>query len=154
MRCLRLYSYERELARSKGQHETFSQANSGRRIPQVASTRVLGYERTNGLRDALQEELCAPFVALRAGRVTAYLSAATFWQLNHGVAETEEEMQALLLGAAAASEEPLSLLVPSRQTDLLRWCLCQGLRVVKPVTLMVIGAYREPIGCFFPSIEY
>ncbi len=35
---MRLYSYDGESARSKTQHEVFSQANSGRRMPQVAST--------------------------------------------------------------------------------------------------------------------
>jgi predicted N-acetyltransferase YhbS len=120
----------------------------------MLSRRILGYERTNGVRDILQEKLCAPFVALRQGRVTAYLTSATFWSWNHGIAESEQEMQALLLGAAAATKEPLSLLVPGRQTDLFHWCLRQGLRVVKPITLMVIGAYQEPNGCYFPSIEY
>jgi predicted N-acetyltransferase YhbS len=31
-----------------------------------------------------------PFVVRRDGRVTGYLTAATFWIANHGVAETEE----------------------------------------------------------------
>lgn len=115
---------------------------------------MLGYQRLNALRDMLKDPLCVPFVALRAGKVVAYLTAATFWAFNHGVAETDEDMQALLLGAAAASEEPLALLVPCRQTRFFRWCLERGLQVVKPIVLMTIGAYQEPKGCYFPSIEY
>ena len=115
---------------------------------------VLGYQRLNALRDMLKEPLCAPFVALRTVKMVAYLTAATFWVFNHGVAETDEDMQALLLGAAAASEEPLALLVPCRETRFFRWCLEQGLQVVKPIIFMTIGAYQDPKGCYFPSIEY
>lgn len=115
---------------------------------------VLGYQRLNAMRDMLKESWHAPFVALRTGKVVAYLTSATFWPFNHGVAETDEDMQALLLGAAAASEDPLALLVPCRQSRFFRWCLEQGLAVVKPIVLLTIGAYQEPGGCYFPSIEY
>ena len=63
-------------------------------------------------------------------------------------------MRALLLGAAAAGQEPLSLLMPVRQTRLFRWCLSQGLRIVKPMTLMTTGAYHAPNGAYFPSVFY
>jgi hypothetical protein len=36
------------------------------------------------------------FVVRRDGRVTGHLTAATFWMANHGVAETEEDMRALI----------------------------------------------------------
>ena len=70
------------------------------------------FERTNELRDAI--EAFAPFVAVREGRITAYASSVTFWPLNHGVAESEDDMTALLQGAAAAVEEPIAFLVPLR----------------------------------------
>jgi len=111
-----------------------------------------GFDRANELRDAL--EFFTPFVALRKGRVTAYASTATFWPLNHGVAETEEDMKALLLGAGAVTKEPLSFLLPVRQASFFRWCLSEGLRVVKPLTLMAMGEYQEPKGCYFPSVLY
>ena len=115
--------------------------------------KVHGYERTNELQDAVK--YFPPRVALRAGRVVAYASAPTFWPLNHGVAETEEAMKALLLGAGAASAElSLSFLLPVRQASLFRWCLSEGLRVVKPMTLMAMGDYREPNGCYFVSVLY
>jgi GNAT superfamily N-acetyltransferase len=112
---------------------------------------VHGFERTNELRDAIQA--FAPFVALRDGRITAYASSATFWPLNHGVAESEEDMRALLQGAAGAVDEPLSFLVPLR-TGLFRWCLEERLRLVKPMNLMAMGEYREPQGSWFPSVLY
>jgi len=29
-----------------------------------------------------------------------------------------------------------------------------GMRVVKPMTLMAMGQYQEPRGCWFPSVLY
>lgn len=115
-------------------------------------TRVHGFERIRELTDALK--LFAPIVAVRRGRITAYASTATFWPLNHGVAETEADMQALLLGAATLALEPLAFLLPVRQGDFFRWCLTEGMRVVKPMTLMTSGEYRQPVGCYFVSVLY
>jgi predicted N-acetyltransferase YhbS len=114
--------------------------------------RVHGYERTNEVRDAIQA--FAPFVALRDGRIVAYATAVSFWPMNHGVAETGDDLKALLLGAAAAVEEPLAFLVPLRSELLFRWCLEEGLRLVKPMNLMALGDYREPKGTWFPSVLY
>jgi Predicted acetyltransferase len=114
--------------------------------------RVHGFDRANELRDAL--ELFSPVVALREGRITAYASAPFYWKLNHGVAETEEDMRALIVGAGAVSTEPLAMLVPLRQASFFRWCLREGLRVLKPMTLMAMGMYQEPNGCYFPSVLY
>ena len=114
---------------------------------------VHGAERTAELGAALGA--FAPFVVERGGRVTGYLSAATFWLMNHGVAETEADMRALLAGAsAAAGAGPVSFLLPVRQAGLFRWCLGAGLRAVKPMTLMAMGCYQEPRGVWFPSVLY
>src|ERR687897_21811 len=116
--------------------------------------RVHGFERTNELRDALDVPVLSPFVALRAGRITAYATTLTFFPAAYAVAETEDDMRALILGALAAREEPASFLLPTRQADLFRWCLEEGLRVVKPMTYMAIGEYRKPAGCWIPSVLY
>jgi hypothetical protein len=73
--------------------------------------------------------------------------------MNHGVAEDEEDMKELLLGAAAAIDEPLAFLVPLR-SGLFRWALEEGLRLVKPMNLMALGDYQEPRGSWFPSVLY
>ena len=112
---------------------------------------VHGYERTNELRDAKQA--FTPFVALRDGRIVAYASAVSFWPMNHGVAETEADMQALMVGTAASIDEPLAFLVPLR-SELFRWSLQQGLRLVKPMNVMALGDYRDPQGSWFPSVLY
>jgi GNAT superfamily N-acetyltransferase len=113
--------------------------------------KVHGFERTNELRDSIQA--FAPFVAMRDGRIVAYASSVAFWPLNHGVAESEDDMTALLQAAAAAVDEPLAFLVPLR-TGLFRWCLEEGLRLVKPMNLMARGEYQEPRGSWFPSVLY
>lgn len=112
---------------------------------------VHGFERTNELRDSIQA--FKSFVAVRDGRITAYASSVAFWPMNHGVAETQEDMQALLLGAAAALDAPIAFLVPLR-SELFRWALGAGLRLVKPMNLMAIGEYQEPRGSWYPSVLY
>jgi GNAT superfamily N-acetyltransferase len=115
---------------------------------------VHGFERTNELRDALQVPVFSPFVAVRDGRITAYATTLTFFPAAYGVAETEDDMRALIVGTLAAGEEPASFLLPTRQAGLFQWCLREGLRVVKPMTYMAIGEYREQNGCWIPSVLY
>jgi hypothetical protein len=114
--------------------------------------RVHGLERLNELLDALESS--SPIVALREGHITAYVLAPTMWSRSHAVAETEEDMKTLLLGAAAMSSEPLSFLLPVRRATLFRWCLSEDFRAVKPMTLMTMGMYQDPDGCYFPSVLY
>lgn len=114
-------------------------------------TRVHGFERTGALRDAMQ--FFKPLVAIRDGRIVAYASTATFWQMGYGVAEGDDAMQALLLGAATTADEPLALLVPLR-SGLHEWAVEQGMRAVKPMNLMARGEYKEPDGSYFPSVIY
>ncbi len=113
--------------------------------------RVHGFPRTGALRDAVHAT--APFAALRDGRIVAYVTAANFWPMAHGVGETDDDIEALLLGAAAAIGEPIALLVPLR-SELFRWSLREGLRAVKPMNIMVRGDYQEPQGAWFPSVLY
>jgi hypothetical protein len=112
---------------------------------------VHGFERTGALRDSIQAS--APFAAVRNGRIVAYATVLTFWPMAYGVAEREDDMKALLLGAAAAIDEPIALLVPL-QSGLFHWCLEQGLRGVKPMNVMSRGEYQEPRGSWFPSVLY
>jgi ribosomal protein S18 acetylase RimI-like enzyme len=113
--------------------------------------RTHGFEREE-LWDALEQS--RPVVAEHQGRIVAYASAQTLGLGTHGVAETEEDMRELLIGLFEMSPEPMKLLVPLRSASFFRWCLEGGLRVVKPMNLMAMGAYQEPQGCFFPSVAY
>ena len=113
--------------------------------------KVHGFTRTGALRDSLRA--FAPYAAVRDGKIVAYASVLTFWPMAYGVAETGEDMAALLLGAAADLGEEIALLVPL-QSGLFRWCLEQGIRGVKPMNVMARGKYQEPRGAWFPSVLY
>jgi len=114
--------------------------------------KVHEFDRLNELRDALKA--LSPLVAVREGRITAYALALHRSSLNHAVADTEEDMKALLLGAASMNTEPLSLLLPVRQASFFRYCLSEGFRAVLPMTLMAMRKYQDPAGCYIPSILY
>jgi hypothetical protein len=62
------------------------------------------------------------------------------------------DLQAII--AASDSIVGPGILVPSRNSELFRWCLASGLRVVQPMTLMSMGLYNEPKGAFLPSVLY
>jgi predicted N-acetyltransferase YhbS len=115
-------------------------------------TQVHGFPRTGALRDSI-EGPAVPFVALRDDEVVAYASALTFWPMAHGVAKTDGDMQALVLGAAAQLDDEIAFLAPIR-SDLFRWARGEGLRLVKPMNIMARGEYREPAGGWFPSVLY
>lgn len=114
--------------------------------------KVHGFDRANELKEISQ--VFPSFVAMREGRIVGYTSAPVSWQLNHAVAESVEDMQALLSGAAKQIGQPLAFLLPTRQTELFRWCLKNGLRVSKALTLMVTGEYQEPKSAYLPSVLY
>jgi predicted N-acetyltransferase YhbS len=122
------------------------------RAAAALSRRVHGFARTAELQAALAQG--APVVLERAGRIAGYMAMPNFWLLNHAIAETEDDLRALILGAGAASAQPLGLLAPIRRAALFRWCLDQGMRVVKPMTLMSSGHYAEPDGAYLPSVMY
>jgi GNAT superfamily N-acetyltransferase len=111
-------------------------------------TRVHGHDRTGELRDAIAFDSAA--VVERPGRISGY--ATGFGYGWHAVAETNEDLIALLGSAEAFMG--LGILVPSRNAELLRWCLRHGLRIVQQSTLMTNGLYNEPIGAYLPSIIF
>ncbi|HEY2524012.1 MAG TPA: GNAT family N-acetyltransferase [Candidatus Binataceae bacterium] len=110
--------------------------------------RVHGHNRTGELRDALRPRHAA--VVERAGRITGYTSAIAFF--GHTVGETNEDVEALI-GAAESFGGP-GFLVPTRNNELMRWCLSKGLRIIQPMTLMTTGLYNEPAGAYLPSVLF
>jgi GNAT superfamily N-acetyltransferase len=110
--------------------------------------RVHGHERAGELADAIRQDTAV--VAERDGRVTAYATALGFF--GHAVGETNHDLEALI--ATAPEFLGPGILVPTRNGELLRWCLHRGLRIVEPMTLMALGLYNEPNGAFLPSILY
>jgi predicted N-acetyltransferase YhbS len=114
----------------------------------LLSHQVHGFDRGADLAQSIKSQTAV--VVERAGRITGYASALAF--SSHGTAETNLDMQALF--ASAESFGGSGILVPSRNTALLRWCLANGLRVVQPMTLMSIGLYNQPAGAWFPSVLF
>jgi predicted N-acetyltransferase YhbS len=110
--------------------------------------RVHGHHRDGELRDAIRAGTAT--VAERAGRITGYATPIAYFA--HAVAETNDDLIALI--AAAKSFDGPGFLLPSRNADLMRWCLDTGLRVTQPMTLMTMGLYSEPRGAYLPSILY
>lgn len=110
--------------------------------------RVHGHDRNGELRDAIAAGTAA--VVERPGRISGY--ATGFGYGWHAVAETNQDLIALLGSAEAFIG--LGILVPSRNAELLRWCLSHGLALVQQSTLMTIGLYNEPAGAWLPSVVY
>jgi hypothetical protein len=110
--------------------------------------KVHGFERAAELSEAIERG--AASVVEHGGRITGYATPVAFFA--HAVAETNDDLKALI--AAAKSYEGPGFLVPTRNGDLMRWCLEHGLRVVQPMTLMTIGLYNEPAGAYLPSVLY
>jgi hypothetical protein len=82
--------------------------------------------------------------------ITGYCTQIGFF--GHACARTNADLQALI-GAAQGFSGP-GFLLPSRNGEVLRWCLKHGLRVVQPMTLMSVGTYQQPRGAFLPSILF
>src|SRR5687767_543932 len=106
--------------------------------------RVHGHDRSSELLDAIRQGTAT--VVEHAGGMSGYATLIGFF--GHAVGESNEDLKALI-GAAREFPGP-GFLLPTRNSDLLRWCLTMGLRVVQPMTLMSTGLYNEPKGAFLP----
>jgi GNAT superfamily N-acetyltransferase len=110
--------------------------------------RVHGHERGGELADAVAHGMAR--VVERAGRVTGYATSIAYF--GHAVAETNDDLKALI--RAAESFPGPGFLAPTRNTELVRWCIGEGLRIVHTMTLMTIGLYSPPDGAWLPSVTY
>ena len=110
--------------------------------------RVHGHERTGELMAGIAR--ATALVVEHGGRVSGYATDVGFF--GHAVGMTNYELRALIAGAERITGP--GLLLPSRNSEVLRWCLVGGLKVVQPMTLMSLGLYNEPAGAFFPSILF
>jgi GNAT superfamily N-acetyltransferase len=110
--------------------------------------RIHGHERGQELIDAIKEGTAT--VVEHDDRITGYATLVGFF--GHALGESNEELRALI--GAAPAFPGAGLLLPTRNSELLRWCLGKGLRVIQPLTLMSMGLYNEPAGVFLPSIVY
>ena len=109
---------------------------------------VHGHDRAGDLADAIKAGTAV--VVERHKLITGYTTVLAFF--GHAVAETNLDLQALI--ASAEGFAGPGIIVPTRNSDLFRWCLQNGLRVVQPMTLMTSGLYNEPAGAYLPSVLF
>ena len=110
--------------------------------------RIHGHMREHELRGAIKAGNAS--VVEHEGKITGYSTQVGFF--GHSVAESNDGLKAII-GAAANFSGP-GFLLPSRNAEMLRWCLENGLRIIQPMTLMSKGLYNEPAGAFLPSVLY
>ena len=109
---------------------------------------VHGFDRAGELAEAVASG--SAHVVEHLGRIAGYTTGIGFFA--HSVAENHQALKALI-GAAIEITGP-GFLLPTRNYDVLSWCLAHGLRLVMQMTLMTIGPYQEPEGAWLPSILY
>jgi len=112
------------------------------------SRRVHGYDRGVEFTHGIEQK--SAMVVERGGRITGYSSHLAF----HGHSTTEANCDLMALIASAEGFAGPGILVPSRNAELMRWCLGNGLRIIQPMTLMSVGLYNEPAGAWLPSVMY
>ena len=110
--------------------------------------RVHGHDRGGELAEAIDRGQAR--VVEHAGRLTGYTAGVAFF--NHSVGESNDDLKALI-GAATAFAGP-GFLAPTRNGELMRWCLDHGLQVTQTLTLMSMGLYNQPDGAWLPSVIY
>ncbi|SRR5258708_7321593 len=110
--------------------------------------RVHGHHRGGELNDAIKAGTAR--VVEHLGEITAY--ATDVGHFAHAIAENNQGLKALI--GAATGFPGGGFLVPTRNSELFRWCLQNDLRLVHQMTLMTIGLYNEPNGAYLPSVLY
>ncbi len=116
---------------------------------------IHGHDRNEELRESIKQGFAK--VVLNGDRITGYTTGLTFF--NHSVGFTNDDIMALIASGTSATNDDIyyggpGILIPSRNTQLFRWCLDNGLKLVQQLTLMTIGLYNEPAGSYMPSILY
>ena len=109
---------------------------------------VHGFDRARDLSQAIQQGTAS--VVEYNHIITGYTTSNGFF--GHALGKSNEDLKALI--GAATSFTGQGFLLPTRNSQLFRWCLQQGLRVVEPRMLMSLGSYDRPTGAFLPSILF
>ncbi len=108
--------------------------------------RVHGFDREQEVAHAIAQG--GAFVVERGGKLTGYTTGVGF--AGHGVGETNDDLKALLASAEEFSGP--GVLIPTRNGELFRWCLENGLRVVHQMTLMDTLPSGPANGAYWPSV--
>ena len=115
---------------------------------------VHGHDRNGELKDSIKQGIAK--VVIHDDKITGYTSGLTYF--NHSVGFSNDDLKALIASESTTSTANSyggpGILIPTRNTELFRWCLNNNLRLVHQLTLMTIGMYNEPAGSYMPSILY
>jgi predicted N-acetyltransferase YhbS len=113
---------------------------------------IHGHDRNGELRDSIKQGSAK--VVLHGDKITGYTTGLAYF--NHSVGLTNDDLKALISSANDDDDRygGPGILIPTRNTQLFRWCLDRGLRLVQQLILMTIGMYNEPTGPYMPSILY
>ena len=112
-------------------------------------TSIHGFSRELELRHAIDQRVA--IVAIDStDTISGYAAGIGF--LGHAVAKTNEVLKALIANSSAILGH--GFFVPGRNSDIVRWLLDTGFRIVWPANLMAAGKYQDPLGPFLPSIAY
>ena len=110
---------------------------------------IHGFSRELELRHAIDQRVAS--VAIDStDTISGYAAGIGF--LGHAVAKTNEILKALIANSSAILGH--GFFVPGRNSDIVRWLLDTGFRIVWPANLMAAGKYQDPLGPFLPSIAY
>jgi hypothetical protein len=115
---------------------------------EAACRRVHGISRRNEAAASIEQGTAK--VVEHEGRITGYTTVLGFF--GHTVGESDEDLKALIADAEFFAGN--GFLLPTRNSELMRWCFDHGLRIVMPMTLMSRGIYQEPRGAFMPSVLF
>jgi predicted N-acetyltransferase YhbS len=115
---------------------------------------IHGHDRNGELVESIKQGNAK--VVLCGDRITGYTTGLAYF--NHSVGFTNDDIMALIGSSSSSSTNDSyggpGILIPSRNTQLLRWCLDNELRLVQQLILMTIGLYNEPAGSYMPSVLY
>lgn len=119
-------------------------------IPEVnrLCREVHGHTRERDFLDGIAQGTA--YIVENNGRITGYTTVLGFF--GHTVGESNADLKALI--GAVPAFPGAGFLLPTRNSELMRWCLENGLKIVQPMTLMSRGMYQEPRGAFIPSILF
>jgi hypothetical protein len=110
---------------------------------------ILGHDRNGELTDSIKQGIAK--VVLHGEKITGYTSGLTYF--NHSVGISNDDLKALIASETDCYGGP-GILIPTRNSELLRWCLDNHLKLVHQLTLMTVGTYTKPAGYYMPSILY
>jgi len=123
-------------------------------------TRVIKVSRKNELAAMIENGAAAGFVPrgrFRNGNLVAYIIPGF---LGHGIGESADDLLATFMQAARDMPPPTGrLFMPMRNGELFRQALKMKFRCLKPMSIMALGPYQEPLAAttgaaWTPSIAY